>query len=353
MTISALLMAMLLFFLYLYNVKNREPAGNIKAYFHLYHDPAKESLRGILHNFSASHPDIQVESRILPYQDMKKALAEDLGSPTGGSDELILTVLADTDIPRNEEWSGAFAPWTGDTWGLYYNSERLAEAGYTGGEPAELAKSDFDTFVDSLRSAAEGEEVLFYVGAEYSWPWLAWIQHLQLEGLPEGIQEGEGPGDYSPAAYRTGLERWDLLVENGLINADFVSAGLADSYYSISRGRALFVLSDSKIYDAYLPSERGQILSLPFPGLARRGLRVGSSFSLGLIYSEDTSSRTIAAGKLLINYLRSEEVRTSFLRSTGIPLLSAPTGEESIEEVPSITRMVRDPELMDLLEYLK
>jgi len=277
---------------------------------------------------------------------MKNSLSSVVERITADPGGIILTVLTGADLGGDNNGETGFYPWISDTWGLFYSRSRLEEAGYSRSELMESAAGGLDTFITELAGVCSEDEYLFYTGASYSWPWLAWIQHLELEASRGQVPAGFTSGDYS-----RGIGKWNKLVADGLVNPDFADTGLAASLYSIRGGEGLFVLSDSSIYGAYLPDERSEIESIPFPGSIEQGWQIGGSFYLGLIYGENTPDEVVRAGALLNEYLRNGEIRERFLQKTGILLLPETTPGD-LNEVPSLTQKVRDPELRELLSLL-
>ncbi len=345
---AALLCSTVLLLLIFTLAEPEEPAprGRILCFLHLYSSPAKETLTDILEKFNLTYPQIDLEYTILPYQDMLKALDPALETETD-KETIILTALSGREFDLHSNINIPESSWTGSRWELFFNEERLNTLGLDQDTLRELGSEGFSSFLSSLKDRTDPGEYLFFTGANYSWPWLAWIQHLQLSESG-GIQ----PPGYSLSDWERGISGWRELIENGWMNPDFRQQNWARSQFSISEGKSLFVLSDSGIYNIYLPGERNKIEAIPFPGSEQGGWQVGSSFYLCLIGPEGTVPETVLAGELLRDYLSSNGIRQRFLEKTGI-ILNEQSSIGINREIPSITHKVRDPELMELIDLIR
>ncbi len=317
----------------------------LKVFFHLYTSPAKAQLAQALNDFSAEYPYINLEYHINPYQDMRKKLLEELGRP----DEKfgIVSVLAGKDLNLIKDKSSIPAPWISSTWNLFYNSKRLESFGYTRDDLFRLSNQGLKVFSETLEQTLPDDEYVFSVGTAFYWPWLSWIQHLEI--LED---KGRSPVGYSPEDWKSGIDSWDKLVEDRFINPDFSMQNFASSQLAVSTGKSLFVLSDSSIYSTYPPAERSEIDSIPFPGTTAQKWQIGSGYYLSGSFRADEKRSILDAEDLLISYLHSDEVRDRFLRNAGIRLLSKES-KPALRDIPSLTQRAGDPELQDLLKFRK
>jgi ABC-type glycerol-3-phosphate transport system substrate-binding protein len=317
-----------------------KPAGRVRAFLHLYTSPQAETLARLLDEFASFYSDIDLEYRIAPYQDLRAEVVDALAA---GVDAAVVTSLAGRDLEDSPRPLAASSPWTSLRWGLFYDRDRLSEAGWTESGLAELSDRGLDAFVEALTPALRPGEALFSLGTTFDWPWLGWVQHLQLVEA-----DGRLPDSFEPSRWAQGIAAWQDLRDSGLFNADYRDRNWAESVYAISEGRALFVLSDTTIYGAYTPSSRGSLAMVPFPGSAAQGWQVGSSFYLGLILPATSDAELSAAGNELLRYLHSEGVRSRFLEATGTALLPR-TPVSGLREFPSLTQRARELDLRDLI----
>jgi ABC-type glycerol-3-phosphate transport system substrate-binding protein len=322
--------------------------GSISAFFHLYSAPSRETLVSLLEEFSGFYPEVELSYDIEPYQDLRRSLAARLSENPPGADEVLISVLAGRDLDTYAGHYRKAVPWISSAWRLYYDSRRLAALGFSREELTALSASGMDSFTAAFRDYATGSELLFCLGADFYLPWLAWIQHLQLSATG-----GYSPTGYRPSDWTEGIREWKALSDSGYFNADHEEINFAVSQLAISRGKGLFVLSDGSIYNTYPPRERIHLDSLPFPGAETGNWQVGSSFYLGVFSgARDKEDDTSSLEELLLDYLFSEGVRDRFLSATGIPLLPR-SDSRTLREIPSLTQKVDDPQLQELLKYLK
>ncbi len=204
-----------------------------------------------------------------------------------------------------------------------------------------------DEFISQIQNSVPGPESVFILGANYYWPWLAWIQHLYA-----AENNGRMPEDYEIETWNEAIEEWESLSSReGVFNEDYRELNFAGSALGIQDGDGLFVLSDSTIFQVYTPDERPGLGSIPFPGA--RSWEIGTGFYTSVL-DLDTSGASLRAASAYRAYLHSREVREEMLAVSGIPLLplSRDSDRPAKREIPSITQNVRDIEIQDLLKYL-
>lgn len=322
----------------------KKPA-KLEAFFHLYSSPAREQLASMLDEFMVFYPHIELEYHIEPYQDMRKLLQDRIEDTeaVGG----FVSVLASNDLDLLPVNSPAPATWISSAWSLYYSRKHLEELGFSTEKLTELSSGLFNDFIAELGPAVPGGETLFSAGTSFYWPWLAWVQHLHLIA-----NSGMSPEGYSLPDWSAGIRSWEEMVRFGYINPDFRSLNMAGSQLAVGEEAALFVLSDSSIYSTYHPEDRAYIEFIPFPGAASQGWRIGSGVQLAAFSDPEISSDEAEAEQLLLTYLHSEGIAGRFLKETGIRLLPLRNQAEVIE-IPSLTQQARNPEIQDLLKYLR
>ncbi|MBI9104105.1 MAG: hypothetical protein JEY99_16940 [Spirochaetales bacterium] len=115
------------------------------------------------------------------------------------------------------------------------------------------------------------------------------------------------------AEWSDGINLWEELKNSGLFNYDYNSASFTPSLFSIKRNEALFVLSDSTIYSTYLPEDREDLASIPFPGSIEQNWVVGSGFYFGTLLADDKNKSSAKMAELFQNFLFSSSVREDFL----------------------------------------
>jgi len=328
-------------------LKEFDPSGKLDIYLHLYSSPLKENLEALLDEFSSFYPSIDLEYHIEPYRDMKKSLEKKISGGESEENTLILSVLTGSDLSKYPLIEEQAKPWTGHSWGLYFNKIELERLGYSKERLNELSSLGLEPFILEMKKLTTENKSLFNLGANFYWPWLTWIQHLQI--LENGGLEPEG---FSPDDWKTGIEKFNSMTERHLFNGDFEDSNWAGSLLSISEDRSLFVLADSTIYDVYHPSDRQQIVSIPFPGSLDQKWQIGSTYYLAVIEKGIKSEAVIKSAETLIKYLRSESVSNRFLQSTGVKLSDSPESD-ILKDIPSITQKVQDDEMQELLKYLK
>ncbi|MDC7234102.1 MAG: extracellular solute-binding protein [Spirochaetales bacterium] len=322
----------------------REIEGHVDAYFHLYASPTREVFEVLLSEFESFYPGIELEYHIEPYQDLKKTLISRL--ETGEGESAVVCVLTAEDLLRMAPGQENLSPWISSTWSIYYNEKRLSQLGYSREDLLALSDQGLEVFTRTFEDKVNEGETLFSLGADFYWPWLAWVQHLQL--LDTG---GKNPQAHGVQDWETGILLWEEMLSRDYFNPDYRSFNWAGSHLAISRGESLFVLSDASLYSTYLPSERSSINSVPFPGSVAQHWQVGSNLYLvSLSGVQEDDSNAEAAG-ILVDYLRSEGIQTRFLEQTGIRFLME-NEDRKRKEIPSITQKTRDPAMQDLLKYL-
>lgn len=330
--------------------RNKAPV-KLFAFFHLYSSPVKEQLESFLVEFQNLYPEIDLEYRIAPYQDMRSLLLTTLEEQDALEEKIprsgVVAALSGGDLDLPPPLALEPSPWISSAWGLFYNIDRLASLGFSRQELGELQAEGFEEFTGTLASRVDSDETVYSVGTAFYWPWLSWIQHLEL--LASG---GVSPDGFDPSTWAPGISAFDSLLENGQVNQDYRARNFAGSQLAISDGSALFVLSDSSIYSTYPPDERKGLDFISFPGTFEQGWRIGSGFHLGAFTPEKVDRKAAAAEEQLLNYLHSESVADRFLRQTGTRILPRES-VSAVTEIPSLTQMAREPELQDLLKYLK
>lgn len=335
-----------------WKIRPRTLQGNIAAYFHLYAEPTDEILAGLIDEFADAHPRLSIETHIMPYQDMKRELLNDISGDS--TDHMVLTVLTGGDLqnPSIKPLVVDYTPWLQSDWRLFFNTERLKDSGWSQKKLEDAAAKGLDAFVRELKPSVHSGESLFLLGADFYWPWIAWLQHLEALN-----NRGRMPDGYSLDAWKKGLDAWAELSGEGVFNENYKTVNMASAHLGISGGKGLFVLSDSSIYSVYPPEERHLIAGIDFPGA--RSWQVGTSFFLTLLdpslsAGTDEDNRAMYAAREFRKFLHSEEVRDKILTTTGIFLLPLSGESEFLakREIPSITQNVRDPEMQTLLKYL-
>ena len=338
--ISAVIVAFLL-------QKDRNtPSGNIHTFFHLYSDLSSSVLTQILSDFSGLYPEVQIDNTNLPYQDLKKEINIFINNETEEDKEPVsLISVSGRDINDLHLQDDTFTPWTGSRWRLYYNSSRLLDFGLTEEDITGGMDLDFNSFCEYFSEKLPENSFLFaFSGKQPMW-WLAWIQHLQLS-----LSKGNQPDDYNPGLWETALKEWDKLIEKGLINNNFKSVSIPDSFYMISTGEALFVLSDNSVYTVYTPRERENLNVVFFPGSAADKWIVGSDFYLGITGNKEDSRNQFMAANLLKDYLFSDPVRNILLEKSGV-VIYPPENSGKMNEIPSLTLKIREEGISPLLNY--
>lgn len=337
--------------------------GSVSVYLHLYAQPADEILSSLLEEFDSQHPALTISPHVLPYQDMKRLLLENLKQedrrgedPDQDEDQVIVTVLTGGDLahPDIQPLIQEFRPWQRTDWQLYYDTERLSAAGWDQKRLEAAVNKGLEKFIEELLPALNEGESVFVLGADFFWPWLAWIEHLEALS-----RNGRVPGDYDVASWERGLSAWQRLSEKpGVFNRDYRTMNMASAQLGIRGGKGLFVLSDPSAYRVYPPEQRRYIAGVTFPGADN--WQIGTSFFLALLdpalkSGDKRKNDSLKAGDAVRKYLHGDTVTGRVLSSTGIFLLPITRDSAFLpkREIPSITQNVRDPDLQPLLKYLE
>ncbi len=343
--ISILIILFALLGFFTFKSRTIVPSGVIKCYFHLYSPTVKESFNTLLDEFESFYPEITLVRVIEPYQDMKKTLSDDMKTVSDPTSPTI-AVLTGQDVNDIFGKSPTSSPWISYTWELYYNTEALSELGYNEESIQSFSTAGFEEFLKEFSPLSKTDRPLFSLGADYYWPWLVWVQHLELL-----LHNGKNPQGVTPEDWSEGIAYMEFLFDSNLFNSDFRTRNFAWSQLAVNSGESLFVLSDSNIYRNIPPRERDFLGSVPFPGSVGQKWVVGSNFYLEAYASEEVSPNTLAAGDLLLDYLRSEGIRQRFLKQTGIRFLPD-QGQRERKDIPSIAHRTIETEMQELLKYL-
>jgi ABC-type glycerol-3-phosphate transport system substrate-binding protein len=323
-----------------------EKAGEpkqINVYLHLYDEVQKSTLEKYIHEFEQFYPDYLVNPVIMPYQDMLKAAIYRNKQDTGDeSAEFIpdLIVLAGADLDLFQDYIGSPRPWTGSIWRLYYHEPALRKAGLL---PEEIEGMSWKNFFEKMKELKKQGDTPISLGGKFSWPWLAWLQHLSL---------ASGSGS-SPENLEAILPLWMEIENAGLVNSDYKDKSWPLSVSNMVEGKALFVLFDDAVYSPIDAEHRKDIGSVPFPGslTVDTGIdpwQVGSLFYLAI----PAGTGEKEGSQLLLDYLTNESVTGRFFGDTGLKLFSSEEIPEDINTVPSVAQSIRDPLFRPLIEWL-
>ncbi len=340
-SIALPLLATLLFF----RLNTVEPNGKVTAFFHLYSSPVKEQLEQALSNFSHMYPEVELAYSIEPYLDMKRTRADLLSRGQLPEDHAVISSLIAADIPENSETSPG--SWTGTEWKLYYNSEILSQLDTSEEDLQALSESGLASFLEALSPRLKPDQTLFAASSRYYIQWLSWLQHLELEQ-----SSGRMPRSFSLENWQSSIDRFNSLVESGYVNQDHDDINEASTALRMFQGEALFTLATDSIYSIFLPGDRARIRSLSFPGSTNQGWFVGSGFYLTTTRPEKITRGAEAAARAFVEYLRSDEVISEILRTTGVKLHPTRT-RGMLKEIPAMSDQVASPELQEIMDYIR
>lgn len=339
--IAFLLLATFWFF-YLNTI---EPKGKVTAFFHLYSSPVKEELEQVLSNFSRMYPEVELVYSIEPYLDMKRRRTDFFSNNQLAEDHAVVSSLIAADIPENSEISPG--SWTGTEWKLFYNSEVLSQLNTSEEDLQVMSESGLTDFIENLSPRLKPDQTLFAASSRYYIQWLSWLQHLELEQ-----SSGRMPNSLALENWQDSIDKFNRLVESGYINQDHGDINEASTALRMFQGDALFTLATDSIYSIFLPADRTSIRSLTFPGSSDQGWFVGSGFYLTMTKPQKITRGAEAAAQLLIEYLRSDEVISQILRTTGVKLHPVRT-RQMFNEIPSISDQVGNTELQEIIDYIR
>ncbi|MBI9097456.1 MAG: hypothetical protein JEY91_03210 [Spirochaetaceae bacterium] len=332
--------AILVYFLFLI-----KPSGEIIFYTHLYNSDVKEELSVILDKFDKTNPHINLTYHILPYRDMIREIESPANRGDMSKTSVILSSLVYSDIDDDAYISPG--TWTGTEWKLYYNQDIWKQ---TMGEkdPGSLNSLNFSDFCTEIRDSMKDEQIIFSASSRYYIQWLSWVQHLKLV-----LSNGRMPSSLELSQWSDAVSLFDSLVEEGYINRDHGEINEASAALKMFRGESLFTLSTDRLYNIFLPGDREKIGSISFPSGKKRQWSVGSGFYLAALKYREKSLNTRKATRLLIDYLRSEQVINSLLVDTGTKLTPPRKKYSKITEIPSIADIPDNEALRELIDYIR
>lgn len=322
--------------------KAGDQLSEIRTYLHLYEPHQSGTLTDLIHEFEQLFPQYNVILTIAPYQDMLAAAMSGLSEAADGMEvEQVfpdVVSLVESDLRRFEKYSRPPVPWSGTMWHIYYHKPTMEKLGVTREDLADLSWEDFRELMARLQ---EGGHTPISLGAQFGWPWLAWIQHLTL--LNEGAD--------AELSMDTSIEYWKEIESSGFVAPDYREKPWAPAVQDLIQGNGLFLLFDATIYRPLLPEERREIEYIPFPGSRAEG----SSFSVGsffyLAVPDEAQNREGAAA--LVDYLTSEGITRRFRQTTGTEIFMQNEFPENIRIIPSIATSAREPAMRPFLDWLR
>lgn len=337
-------------------LKKTEPEGKITAFFHLYSYPVNEYLANKLIEFDNAYPGIELEYAILPYLDMKRGKKQFLESlsPSGDGEEIRTRLEENNQIIISAQLINDIAPdehispgsWTGTEWKIYYHEPFLNALGLTTDDLEKVKKYSIDQFTDYFSSHIGGNQTIFAASSQFYIQWLSWIQHIALME-----NKGKMPKDFSLETWQPSIDLFKELVSRDYINQDHGEINEATAAFRMYNGEALFVLSTDSIYSLFTPDKWSNIKSIPFPGSHSQNWHVGSGFYLTTKSPQKPNRALRAAERVFIDFLRSDEVITDFLRDVDIKLNPEMSWNSKSREIPSISDMVNQSPINELIDY--
>lgn len=303
-----------------------KPAGLVHIYVHFQDSTRLKAFSEEITSFQGLEPGIEIILHNEPFSSI------DTGFRNGTLDPAPDILV--TSAPTSYE-AGAFlsppAPWIVRAWTLYYNRKALATIGVDpdgGTDPlsrglaaGSLTENEWETLLANLSGAGI---IPITLGARYTWPLTAWIQHLTaFYGTPEDAASlVAADTSKPPKSYRQAFEAFAEYLERGWVWEGYAEADWPSALRPLIDGKAAFCLLSDSLSSSIPPDYRQDIGFLPFP---RRGEDQEDPWLIGSVVFLGINAETGAPGASgkVLEFLTSPGTTGRLSKRLLMPLLSS------------------------------
>lgn len=230
--------------------------------------------------FTEVNPRFEVDLVYVPLGDLNRMWPSQW--PDSTPDVVVVSEPTPPEMLLAEE---AAYPWTGAVWSLYVNVQAVQGAGlWLDGVPETWRSSavTLEAYESWMAALSAGGVVPIGVGAQYTWPLAAWLQHIDLL-----VSQGEGKtlvsddGTLSAAGKRA-LDRWRRWVAEGWVTDRWRREDWPASVQDLLRSECATVLLSSRLATSIPADSDARIIVVPFPRGGGTAWTVGSLWTIAV-----------------------------------------------------------------------